>query len=262
LRLSVVIPSFNHATFLEACLESVVGQAADGVGVEAIVIDGGSTDGSREIIERYADQLAYWVSEPDRGQSHALSKGFERSTGEVMGWLNSDDMLAPGALAVVAEFFRERPDIDLLYGDMKLVDREGRPLKVKKETAFDLGAFLWVYNYIPQPSTFWRRRTWERSGGLDEGLQCAMDCDLWLKFVKAGAKFAHVPVVLSCMRMYPEQKNQRLREISNREDLILRERFLGRKTGRFESARKKLWHKARRVMKRLAVGAYWARPGR
>jgi len=258
-HLSIVVPSFNQALYLEACLESVLGQASEGLEIEALVIDGGSEDGSREIIERYADRLTYWVSEPDRGQTHALIKGFERSAGEIMCWVNSDDYLAPGALAKVAGFFKGHPDIDVLYGDMVWVDRDGSFLKMKREIAFDLDIFLWDYNYIPQPSTFWRRSIWERSGGLDENLECAMDYDLWLKFVKAGARFAHLPEVLSYMRTYPEQKNRRLRAISDEEDLRLREAFLGRKIGRVERARKKLWHKARRVLKRLAVGAYGER---
>lgn len=256
MRISVVVPSFNQGAYLRKCLDSILDQQGDGVAVEVIVIDGGSTDGSREIIEGYADRLAYWVSAPDRGQTHALIKGFARTGGEVMGWLNSDDLLMPGALAAVARAFAERPDVDVVYGDANLVDRDGRHLKTKKEIDFDLDILLWDYDYIPQPSTYWRRALWQRSGGLDEGIECAMDYGLWLRFAKAGACFAHLPVVLSSMRMYPEQKNQRLRALSNREDRLLRERFLGRPIGGAERLGRRVWHKARRIRKRLAISAY------
>ena len=256
MKFSIVVPSLNQAAFLGQCLESLLGQRNAGVDLEAIVVDGGSTDGSREIIGRYADRLAYWVSEPDRGQTHALIKGFERATGDILGWLNADDVLLPRALEKVAGAFARASEFDVVYGDMNWVDREGRLIKTQREIGFDLDILLWVYDYIPQPSTFWRRRIWERSGGLDEHLECAMDYDLWLKFVKDGAHFAHLPQVLSHMRFYPEQKNQRLRAVSDREDQLVRERFLGRSVGRAERTVKTAWHKGRRIVKRLAVGAY------
>lgn len=260
MKFSIVVPSFQQAAFLPQCLDSLLAQRGNHVELEFIVIDGGSTDGSREIIERYADRLAYWVSEPDRGQTHALIKGFERATGDILGWLNADDVLLPRALEKVAGAFARAPEVDVMYGDMNWVDREGRLIKAQREIGFDLDILLWVYDYIPQPSTFWRRRVWQRSGGLDEHLECAMDYDLWLKFVKAGARFAHLPEVLSHMRSYPEQKNRRLRAVSDREDQFVRERFLGRSVRRAERTVKKSWHKGRRIVQRLAIGAYgWSR---
>ncbi len=253
-RISIVTCSFNQAEFLEETIRSVLEQNYPSL--EYVVVDGGSNDGSVRIISRYADKFAYWVSEPDQGQAHALAKGFDHSTGEIMGWVNSDDTLVPGALAAVSGFFRQHPDVDVVYGDANLVGRDGQFLKSKREIEFDLGVLLWDYDYIPQPSTFWRRGIWERSGGLDMKIQCAMDYDLWLKFAKADAHFEHLPVALSNMRFYPEQKNRRLRSVSNREDDIVRERFLGRRISRAERARKKVWHKVRRVVKRLAIGAY------
>jgi glycosyltransferase involved in cell wall biosynthesis len=238
-------------------LESIFVQREEKVDLEIFVVDGGSSDGSFEIIRRFENQLNGWVSEPDNGQTDALIKGFRRCTGDVMGWLNSDDVLVPGALAKVIDFLAHRPQIEVVYGNAQWIDKDGSLIKLKREIAFDPDILLWDYCYLPQTSTFWRRAAWERTCGLDATLVCAMDCGLWLDFVRTGAEFAHMPEVLSRQRMYPEQKNQRWRAISDREDRQLQERFLGRAISASERSAKKCLHKARRIGKRLAIGAYW-----
>ena len=254
---SFVVPCLNHSAFLGECLESLVSQRDDDVELEIYVIDGGSTDETRLLLECFDDKLTGWTSEPDRGQTHALLKGFARSTGDVMGWLNADDILVPGALSRVARFFEQRPHVDIVYGDAEWIDKQGEFIKNKKEIAFDLDILLWDYCYLPQSSTFWRRSAWERTTGLDETLFCAMDYDLWLKLAASGARFEHMRGVLSRQRIYPEQKNQRFRAISDQEDRLLRERFLSRPIGETERLARKCLHKARRIGKRFAVGAYW-----
>ena len=257
LRTSIVVPSYNQAPYIEECLESIFVQRDDAVDLEVFVVDGGSSDGSCDVIRRFENQLNGWSSEHDSGQTDALIKGFRRCTGDVMGWLNSDDMLMPGALAKVIDFLAHRPQVEVVYGNAEWIDKDGNLIKLKKEIAFDLDILLWDYCYLPQTSTFWRRTAWERTSGLDANLVCAMDYGLWLDFVRTGARFAHLPEVLSRQRIYPEQKNQRWRAISNREDQELRERFLGRAINASERSAKKCLHKARRISKRLAIGAYW-----
>lgn len=222
-RISVVTPSLNQAEYLEATIKSVLGQGYPNL--EYIIIDGGSTDGSVEIIERYAEHLAYWASEPDDGQTYAIIKGFERSTGEIMAWLNSDDLYEPGALFGVAEVFARNSGWQAIYGDSYWVDATGQPIRPKKEMSFN--RFIWLYdhNYIPQPSTFWRRGIYERVGGLDPQWDLVMDADLWIRFAE-HTRPRHVPRLLSRMRYYPEQKNRRLRDKSDVEGARIRERYL------------------------------------
>jgi len=255
MTISIIVPCFNHGRWIEGCLNSIVSQGI--ANLELIVVDGGSTDGTIDVLKRYSQYLAYWVSEPDRGQTDALIKGFARSTGDIMAWINSDDFYEAGALEAIVSAFKAMPSVDVLYGDMRWIDLEGRQIGLKREIPFDVNIMLWDHNYVPQPSTFWRRSLWLRTSGLDARMQCAMDFDLWLKFSRAGATFVHLPIVLSNMRRYSEQKNVRLRAISDEEDKALREQHLGRKVGRREAATKRLLYKAIRICRKMGIGAYW-----
>jgi glycosyltransferase involved in cell wall biosynthesis len=252
-KITIVTPSYNQARFLEATLRSIHDQGYPNL--EHIVIDGGSTDGSVEILRRFEDKLAYWVSEPDRGQTDALIKGFSRATGEILAWLNSDDLYEPHTLWEVADFFSRHPEVQFVYGDALWIDTEGRVLKPKKEIAFS--RFIWLYdhNYIPQPSSFWRREIYEAVGGLDPRFDLAMDADLWIRFAEK-TKLVHVRRVWSRMRLYPEQKNQRLRAISDQEDEIIRSRYLSQESLWLRRA-KRLLAKGLRVSWKLVRGCYW-----
>ena len=154
-KISVVTPSFNQGQYIEATIRSVLEQ--DYPNLEYIIIDGGSTDGTVEIIEKYSEHLAYWVSEPDEGQTDALIKGFDRASGDILCWLCSDDLFESRTLHEVAEIFTEHPDWQVVYGDSFWIDADSRPIRFKKE--IDFNRFIWMYdhNYLPQPSTFWRR---------------------------------------------------------------------------------------------------------
>jgi len=252
-KITIVTPSYNQARFLEATLRSIHDQGYPNL--EHIVIDGGSTDGSVEILRRFEDKLAYWVSEPDRGQTDALIKGFSRATGEILAWLNSDDLYEPHTLWEVADFFSRHPEVQFVYGDALWIDTEGRVLKPKKEIAFS--RFIWLYdhNYIPQPSAFWRRELYEAVGGLDPRFDLAMDADLWIRFAEK-TKPVHVRRVWSRMRLYPEQKNQRLRAISDQEDEIIRNRYLPQEPLWLRRA-KRFLAKGLRVSWKLVWGCYW-----
>jgi glycosyltransferase involved in cell wall biosynthesis len=219
--ISLVTCSFQQGAFLDATIRSVLDQ--NHPHLEYMVIDGGSSDGSAEIIRRHATRLAYWVSEPDRGQSDALMKGFARSHGEIQGWLCSDDLLLPGALQAVSAYFADHPQVDAVYGDALWIDSNGELIRPKKESGFHRFAFLFDHNYIPQPSMFWRRSLYDKVGGLDRDFHLAMDSDLWERFSRA-TRIAHLPRYLSCMRYYAEQKTRALKPQGRAEDARIRAR--------------------------------------
>jgi glycosyltransferase involved in cell wall biosynthesis len=249
----VVTPSLNQARYIEATIKSVLDQGYPNL--EYIIMDGGSTDGTVEIIERYSNHLAYWVSEPDEGQTDALKKGFNRASGDILCWLNSDDLLEPGALHEVAEIFVRHRDWHVVYGDCLLIDADGYPIRLQKEIGFNRFVWMYDYNYINQPSTFWRRGIYEQVGGLDARMNLAMDADLWARFAELTV-LHHVPRIWSRFRFYPEQKNVRLRAISNEEDAQIRSRYLPDEP---LWLRRLKWLPAKglRVALKVVRGAYW-----
>jgi len=218
MKLSVVVCSYNQCQFVRETLDSLVNQQNLAPGeLEIIVIDGASTDGSAKVIEGYRDHLRYFVSEPDRGQTHALNKGFAKATGEILCWVCSDDMLSPNAARFVLDYFASHPTVDFIYGDAKIVGSAGEVQWFKREIPFNW--FIWAYgfhNYIPQTSAFWTRRLHERVNGLDERFDFAMDADLWARFAQE-TKPQHVRKVLSTIRTYSETKSIRGLSEANRE---------------------------------------------
>ena len=219
--ITLVTCSFQQGKFIGSTLDSVLSQQYPGL--EYIVIDGGSTDSSVQTIKAHAAKLAYWVSEPDRGQTDALAKGFECSRGDIMGWLCSDDLLLPGALNSVGRWFAEHPEVDWVYGDAIWIDGKGVPIRTKREMGWNRHVFLFDHNYLAQPSVFWRRRLYEAAGGLDRNFNLAMDSDLWLRFARISRPH-HLARYLSCMRYYTEQKTRSLKPAGRREDELLRVR--------------------------------------
>ena len=195
--LSVVTPSFNQAPYLEETIRSVLLQGYPAL--EYVVIDGASRDGSADLIRKYEPWLAYWVSEADCGQSHAINRGFERTGGELLAWLNSDDVYEPQALARAAAFRRGHPQVHLLYGAAREIDAQGRQIRVHEPEEFDL-AYLVMNSYIAQDAAFFSRAAWTAAGPLNESLHYALDYDLWLRM---AARFAvsRIPELLSRRRM-------------------------------------------------------------
>ncbi len=182
-KISIVTPSFNQGKYLEKTILSVLGQ--DYPNLEYIIIDGGSSDDSVEIIRKYADRLAYWESEPDRGQSHAINKGFARASGEIFGWLNSDDWYHPGALRAVAEAFAANPEAGAVVGAGEMVDEVGKVLLTSARTSVTTASlYRWDEEYFWQPSCFFRQGVWNECGPLDENIHYAMDLDFWIKIAK------------------------------------------------------------------------------
>jgi len=199
---SIVTPSFNQGKFIRRTIESVLGQ--DYPHVDFRVVDGGSTDETLEILRGYGDRFP-WVSEKDRGQTHAINKGLAQAKGQIIGWLNSDDLYYPGALAAVVAYFQAHPEVDVVYGEADHVDLEDRAFEPYPTEDWDLDA-LAQRSFICQPAPFFRRRTVERFGALDDALQYCMDYELWLRWGRAGARFARLPVKLAGSRLYADNK--------------------------------------------------------
>jgi hypothetical protein len=228
-QITVVTPSYQQGEFLEATLQSVIQQ--EGVQLHYIVQDGASTDGSLEILRRHSARLKHWASEPDLGQADAILRGFDHmhcEPDDVMAYLNSDDLLMPGSLRFVAEYFARHPEVDVVYGHRVLIDENG----------FEVGRWitprispedLQLNDTVPQETMFWRKRIWDRVGGIDPSFQFALDWDLILRFLEAGARFARLPWFLGMFRLHQRQKTQAwLHEFGIPEMNRLRLRSLGR----------------------------------
>jgi glycosyltransferase involved in cell wall biosynthesis len=201
-RVSVVMPSFNQGRFIERAIQSVLSQGYPDL--ELLVFDGGSTDETVGVLERYAAVLR-WVSEPDHGQADAVNKGLRASSGEVIGWLNSDDVYRPGALSTACGFLDAHPDVDVVYGEADYIDSDDRLLGRYYTEAWD-AARLRDTNILCQPAAFFRRRVVDCYGLLDEGLKYCLDYEYWLRLAFGGARFAYVPAVLAASRLHPETK--------------------------------------------------------
>ena len=182
MKISIVTPSFNQAPFLEETILSVLDQ--DYPDVEYIIVDGGSTDGSLEIIRRYADRLAWWISEKDRGQTDAINKGFAHASGDILAWLNSDDTYRPGALREAAESFAAHPEAGLIYGDADYIDENSRVIGRFPAAQTDYARLRRGYVHIPQQAAFFRADLWRKVGPLDPSFYFAMDYDLWLRLAR------------------------------------------------------------------------------
>jgi glycosyl transferase family 2 len=205
--ISVVIPSYQQAQFLEETIRSVLLQGYPGL--EVLVMDGGSSDGSVDVIRRYEPWLAGWVSERDGGQSDAINKGWRRARGDLVTWLNSDDLLRPGWSATMAGTMIDAPDVDLLYCDVQVIDVDSRPTWVFPGGPASIERFV-VYWKVPfaQQGFLMRRRVLESCGGLDETLHFAMDAEYWLRLMLAGRIFRYVPQTLASFRLHEQAKTR------------------------------------------------------
>ncbi len=228
---SIVTPSYNQAPYLEQTIRSVLGQ--DYPHLEYLVIDGGSTDDSVEIIRKYAKPLEsgrllpsaqqqadnqqqaaglqnrtieYWVSEKDRGQAEAINKGLARAKGDILAWLNSDDYYLPGTISAVVKCFQENPDVVMVYGDMLAVDGDGQTINILKYKQLSLEDLL-CFQIIGQPSVFFRRPAFERTGPVEPTFHFMLDHQLWIRLAQQG-RILHVPQVWSAARYHPAAKNR------------------------------------------------------
>lgn len=201
---SIVTPSYNQARFLEATLRSV--QEQEYPNIEYLVVDGASTDNSVEIIRKYADKITWWVSEKDSGQSEAINKGLRRARGEIVGWLNSDDVYLPGAVSAAVAAFRSSPGAAVVYGDALAIDADGKPFNVMRARQYSL-VDLMAFNIICQPAAFMRCSVLEQVEYLNPAYHLLMDNLLWMSMAHI-APFVYVPQIWAAARYHDQAKNR------------------------------------------------------
>jgi glycosyltransferase involved in cell wall biosynthesis len=224
--LSIVTPSFEQGHFLERTIESVLNQKYPCL--EYFIQDGGSQDKTLEVLDKYKSMLTGVESAPDRGQTHAINLGFSKTSGEIMAWLNSDDVLLPGVLYLVGKYFRDNPDIDVIYGNRLIINEQDMQVGDWVMPPHDNEILSWA-DFIPQETLFWRRSIWEKCGQkVDESFSFAMDWELLLRFRDFGAKFAVIPKFLGCFRVHSSQKTSALISQSGKVEMDrLRKKYLG-----------------------------------
>lgn len=224
-RVSIVTPSFNQGAFIEETIRSVLQQSYPHI--EYIIIDGGSSDGTVEIIRKYERRLAFWASEPDEGQADALRRGFALARGEILAYLNADDVYTPRTVETAVSTFRNDPDLALVHGDSAIINASGDKIGHKRggEGAY-LPYFLHMVNPISQPSAFWRRADYEAIGGVDSQLHYIVDYDLWSRMGLTGKKIRHIAADLSLFRIHAASKTRQSMLPFEQERLQLVQKYL------------------------------------
>ncbi len=248
--ISIVTPSFNQGYFLGQTIRSVLDQHYPKL--QYYIQDACSTDTSLDVLRKYEDRLTGWVSEPDNGQADAINRGFAKTSGQVMAWLNSDDRLLPGSLEAVARCFEKRSEIDVVYGHRVIVDAQGYEVGRWVTPQHRRGAMIWA-DYVPQETMFWRRSLWDRVGGrVNDKLQFSMDWDLVARFEQAGARFYRIPRFIGVFTTHPSQKSIATKESIGRHEFEqIRSQYAGRGLRRLGYRLQNYTHLAR------SIGYYW-----
>ena len=200
---SIVTPSYNQAPYLEETIRSVLAQ--DYPQIEYGIVDGGSTDGTLELIKKYEGQLAWWVSEKDKGQTDAINKGFARAKGDVLAWLNSDDTYQPGAVAAAVEYLQKHPEVGMVYGDCNFINESGRVIGKFNSAQTSYRLLRQGYAHIPKQTMFFRTELWRQVGLLDPSFYFAMDYDLWTRLA-ARTEIKYVPQTWANFRLHTSGK--------------------------------------------------------
>jgi glycosyltransferase involved in cell wall biosynthesis len=201
--ISIVTPSYNQSRYLEETMQSVLSQ--DYPHVEYIVVDGSSTDATVKIIKKYEDQLAWWVSENDQGQTDAINKGFARATGDVLAWINSDDTYEPGAFTAAVQYLQGHREVGMVYGDCNYIDEAGNVIGTFNAAQTNYRLLRQGYTHIPQQSMFFRADLWKQIGPLDPTFYFAMDYDLWTR-IAARAPIRYIPQTWANFRLHTAGK--------------------------------------------------------
>jgi len=227
---SIVTPSFNQAKYLEATITSVLTQ--DYKPLEYIIIDGGSTDGSLQILETYGEAITYWRSEPDAGQTEAINRGFARASGEVLAWLNSDDLYYPAAVRSAVLFLMEHPDVGMVYGKADYIDEAGEIVGAFPAAQTEYNKLRRGYVHIPQQAAFFRKSLWEQVRPLDTKFYFAMDYDLWIR-LSSISSLHFEPEIWAAFRLHGAAKTSEAFERCWPEMLIIHRREGGGYISRF-----------------------------
>jgi glycosyltransferase involved in cell wall biosynthesis len=222
-RISIVTPSYNQGKFIEETIRSVLDQGYPNL--EYIIIDGGSTDDSVDIIRRFEKQLTHWVSEKDNGAADAIAKGFAKATGEVFAYLNSDDVYLPGTLQTIGSLMAD-PRIDVAFGNMYWVDTQGKKIGERRQTRFLPMGYVFGGSDLMQPATFWRKDIYLKNGGIDPSYRFTFDADLFFRFALRGARFKFVNKFLASFRIHPQSKSSTEDTICLAEMQRMREKYL------------------------------------
>lgn len=200
---SIITPSFNQSRYIEATIKSVLTQ--DYPRIEYIVVDGGSTDGTVDIIRKHEGEISSWVSEKDKGQTDAINKGFARATGEILAWINSDDTYEPGAVASAVNYLLEHPEVGMVYGDCNFINEDGNVIGKFNAAQTDHRLIRQGYVHIPQQTMFFRADLWKQVGPLDPSFYFAMDYDLWTR-ISARTEIKYVPQTWANFRLHTSGK--------------------------------------------------------
>ena len=209
-KISIITPSYQQGHFIEDTIKSVLNQHYPYL--EYIIIDGGSVDQTLDVIKKYESEISYWASEKDKGQSHAINKGWRKSTGQIISWLNSDDLYLNDTLKFVIDYFNNYPKCDVLVGACQRIDENGKKLdSIKRIKEFDLNSIIYNYNSLPQPSVFFKKSLIKNYGLLNNNLHYSMDTELFLRFWFNNAEIHFIPnKILSYERWHSKQKSRNL----------------------------------------------------
>jgi glycosyltransferase involved in cell wall biosynthesis len=255
-KISVITPSYNQGTFLETAIESVLKQNYPGL--EYIVVDGGSSDSSINVIRKHERCLAHWVSEKDGGQTDALNKGLDRATGEIIGWLNSDDVYVGQCLHHAKEYFDRNPNIDIVFSDYFFIDEVGRVLKWRKEIPFHYGVYLWTEDcYHANCAGFFRKRVFDKVGKLDDRLAYGMDYEFYMRCANAGLTFGHVRDCWGAYRLHGKSKSVSRYEGMIKEGREIACRFQPRDVSPTGCQLRKHWYFLYRLARKFMLGSYY-----
>lgn len=223
---SVITPSWNSAAYIEQTILSVINQSYKNI--EYIIIDGGSTDGTLGIIRKYENSISYWISEPDSGMYQAINKGMQRASGEIVAYLNSDDLYFSDTILTVVDLFRSNPTADLVYGNLDHINEAGNHLFTKRYPKFNWKCFTCSnYAMIGQPAAFWRKGLLDKVGVFDESMKMAADFDF---FIRAGfiGQLMHVNIVLAAFRLHSESLTGSQMNLSNEEVQRIHAKYIPR----------------------------------
>lgn len=223
LTFSVVIPSYNQGKYLERTIKSILNQNYKKI--ELIIIDGGSSDNSLEVIKKYESSINYWVSESDEGQADALNKGFSKATGDILCWLNSDDIFLPETISTVNNIFITNSNTHFIYGNIYMINEDDKIIDYHKSIDFHFPTHIYVGGIFQQPSTFWKRELYNIVGGVNKEFRFCMDADLFARMSEKNTPM-YTEKFLSCFRVHDESKSTNLQDVRKAERIIILKRYI------------------------------------
>jgi glycosyltransferase involved in cell wall biosynthesis len=255
-KISVITPSYNQGEYIEYTIKSVLNQEYPNL--EYIIIDGGSSDNTLDIIKKYEKNISYWVSEKDNGQTHAINKGLKKATGEIIGWINSDDVYLNNCLYEAVEYFNQNPTIDIIFSDYIYIDADDKIIKRRKEIPFNYDIYLWTGDcYHANCAGFFKKSIFDKIGYLDETLHYGMDFEFYLRAGKAGIKIGHKRGYWGAYRLHSKSKSMSAVKNMKKEGVLIVSKYLPHNTSFFTLQYKKFIFKIFRIFKKFIIGSYF-----